>query len=390
MRVSTPGIFQNVERNLQRLAEELQRVNMSLSSGRKYGTISDHPVDVGALMGLGEETAQVSQYQRNLETAREWLQSTDSALSTIEELVRGAMTLANQMATGTYTAPQRLAAAAQVQGLLEEVMQVGNTRFRGNYLLGGYRTDTAPFAPTDWEVQPPELTLQAGSTGAAVSGGAFTGSGSRTYLMEMVAGGGPGTGEYRVSADGGQTWTAPAVIPAGPAPLGGEGAEVTMTGSWVAGDRFSVAVYQPVQYQGDDHTFEIGIGPRSRLAVNAVGSQAVGGRGGPLDLFRLLARLKSSLEANDPGGVGRVLADLRSYQGRLTAELARVGASQERVETKNGILVNLKARLVTATSNIGDTDMVEAVNALKSLETAYQGALLASSQVMKTSLLDYL
>jgi flagellin-like hook-associated protein FlgL len=46
--------------------------------------------------------------------------------------------------------------------------------------------------------------------------------------------------------------------------------------------------------------------------------------------------------------------------------------------------------LVTASTKLGDTDLVEAVNLLKSLETAYQGALLASSKVMSTSLLDYL
>jgi len=390
VRVSTPGMFQNIEGNLQRLAEELQRVNMSMSSGRKYQSISDNPVDVGALMGLGEQTGQVAQYRRNLETAREWLGITESSLADIEDLVRGAMTLANQMATGTYSAQQRQAAAQQVQGIIEEVMQIGNTRFRGHHILSGYKIDTQPFAAADWQIQAPTCSLQPGSTGTATQSGVYTGPASRTYQVEIVADGGAGTGSYRVSADGGQTWTDPAIIPAGPAALGSDGVEVTMGGAWVAGDRFSIAVYQPVVYQGDDHTLDLGIGSGSRLAVSEVGSQVIGGLGGDGDLFQILARLKSNLEANDPAKVGVSLEELGNYQGNLTASLARLGASLDRVATKSGVYETLKAQLVTASTKLGDTDLVEAVNLLKSLETAYQGALLASSKVMSTSLLDYL
>jgi flagellar hook-associated protein 3 FlgL len=383
-------MFQNIESSLQRLAEELQRVNMSMSSGRKYQSISDNPVDVGALMGLGEQTGQVAQYQRNLETARQWLGTTESSLSDIEDLVRGAMTLANQMATGTYNASQRQAAAQQVQGIIEEVMQIGNTQFRGHHILSGYKIDTQPFAAAGWQIQAPAFSLQPGSTGTATQGGVYTGPTTRTYLVEIVAGGGAGTGSYRVSADGGQTWTDPAVIPVGPVALGTDGVEVTLGGTWVPGDRFSVAVYQPVVYQGDGHTLDIGIGSGSRLAVSEVGAQVVGGLGGEGDLFQILARLKSNLEANDAAEIGVRLEELGNYQGRLTATLARLGASLDRVATKSGVYETLKAQLVTASSKLGDTDLVEAVNTLKSLQTAYQGALLASSKIMSTSLLDYL
>jgi flagellin-like hook-associated protein FlgL len=315
---------------------------------------------------------------------------TESTLQQVEEIVRAAMALANQMATGTYNAQERQAAARQVQGFIDAAIQMGNTRFRENYLLSGYRIDTVPFTPDPWEIQPPALKLQPGSTGSATSGGAFTGTVSRTYVVEVVSGGGPGVGTYRVTQDGGQTWTAPAVIPVGPAAIGGEGVEVTFSGAWVAGDRFSVAVSQPIRYRGDEHTLEIGVGLNSRLAVSEVGGRVLGGQGGSADLFRILANLKSSLEANDPGEVGRALDNLRTYQGQLTSTLAGLGAGLDQVATKNVVFDNLKIQLVTALSNKGDTDLVAAVNTLKSLEVAYQGALLASTKVMSTSLLDYL
>lgn len=389
MRVTMPTMFNSIQNNLQNLAEELHKLNTSIATGQKYQGISDNPVDVGAILGLAQEESQIVQYDRNLDTAKGWLSVTLSALQNITDIVRASMGLANQMATGTYNAVQRQAAAQQVQGYLEEIMQVGNTQFRGEHILAGYRTDIPPFIEGDWQVQSPVMHLEAGSTGTATSGGIYTGTSSRTYLVEVVSGGGTGAGTYRISVDGGQSWTSAAVIPAGPVSLG-DGVEVTMGGNWLAGDRFSISVHRPIEYQGDTHNFEIAIGPQSRLVVNKVGSAAVGGDQGNNDLFQILAQLKSSLEANDPAEAGANLERLRSYEAHITSMLAGLGASLERVTMKENIYGSLKEELTRQISDRGDTDLVAAVNLLKARETAYQAALLSSSKVMGMSLMDYL
>jgi flagellar hook-associated protein 3 FlgL len=382
-------IYNSIQNNLQSLAEDLQRINASISSGKKYQRISDSPVDVGAILGLSQDESQMVQYDRNLNTAKSWLSTTLSALQNITDIVRVSAALANQMATGTYNASQRQAAAQQIQGYIEEVMQVGNTELEGQHIMAGYSTDSPPFVEGAWQVQSPVMHLQSGSTGTAVSGGTYTGNASRTYVVEVVSGGGTGVGTYRVSVDGGQTWTTPAIIPAGPAALG-DGVEVTMGGTWVAGDRFSISVYRPIEYQGDTHDIEIAIGSQSRLVVNEVGSAAVGGDLGSNDLFQILAQLKGSLEANDPAEVGASLESLRSYESHITSILAGLGASLDRVAIKENISGYLKDELTRQISNRGDTDLVAAANLLSAKETAYQAALLSSSKVMEMSLMDYL
>ncbi len=389
MRVTMPTIFNSIQENLQNLAEDLQRVNASIASGQKYQAISDNPVDVGAILGLTTEEDQTVQYERNLDTAKGWLSVTGSALQNIEDIVRASMALANQMATGTYNAAQRQAAAQQIQGYLEEVMQIGNGQFKGQYILSGYRTDTPPFGEGAWEIQPPVMHLNPGSSGTATPGGVYSGGASRTYLVEIISGGGTGTGAYRVSPDGGQSWTTSAIIPAGPVNLG-DGVEVTLGGTWMAGDRFSIPVYQPIEYQGDSHNIEIALGVQSRLVINEVGSYAVGGDQDDTDLFQILAQLKSSLEANDPGEVGAALNNLRSFETHITSILAGLGASLDRVSMKENVYGSLKEELIRQISDRGDTDLVEAVNLLKTKEIAYQAALLSSSKVMGMSLMDYL
>lgn len=389
MRVTMSTMYNNIQNNLQRLAEDLQRINASISSGKKYQSISDNPVDVGAILGLTQDESQMVQYDRNLNTAKSWLSTTLSALQNITDMVQTSMALANQMATGTYNASQRQAAAQQIQGYIEEVMQVGNTELEGQHILAGFATDSSPFVEGDWQVQSPVMHLQSGSTGTAVSGGTYTGDASRTYLVELVSGGGTGVGTYQVSVDGGQTWTTPAVIPAGPVALG-DGVEVTMGGTWAAGDRFSISVYRPIEYQGDTHDFEIAIGSQSRLVVNEIGSAAIGGDLGSNDLFQILAQLKGSLEANDPDEVGASLERLRSYESHITSILARLGASLDRVAMKEIVSGYIKDELTQQISDRGDTDLVAAANLLSAKETAYQAALLSSSKVMEMSLMDYL
>lgn len=388
-----PTIFMSIQSQLQRLAEELQYTNAQISTGHKYQQISDDPVQVGGLMGLNVETSQVAQYKSNLDTAQSWLSATETALTNINTLVSATASLAEQMATGTYTAQQRAAAAQQVQQYMEEFMQMGNSRYQGHYILSGYRIDTEPFTMQPFAIQPPEMHLQAGSDGAATSSGTYTGSSSVTYIIEIVSGGATGAATYRVSEDGGQTWSATNTTAVGPLAIGADGAEVNFNGgsaNWVAGDRFTISVYQPITYQGDDNSLELSSGRGSRMAVSTVGSEAVGGAGGPNDLFQIMAHLKSNLEANDPAGVGARLEELRDYQGHLTSFLAGLGASLNRVEVKQNAYDTLNEELTQNIAKKGDTDLVEAATSLANKQLAYQAALQSSTQIMRMSLLDFM
>jgi len=393
MRVSMPTIFNNIQTQLQRLVEDLQHTNATIANGRKYQQISDNPVEVGALIGLDRDSTQITQYQRNLDTAHDWLAGTETVLTNINELVSSTAALAEQMATGTYTAQQRAAAAQQVQQYLEEFMQMGNTRYQGHYLLSGYKIDTEPFAQQPFAIQPPEMHLQSGSDGAATSSGTYTGTGSITYIVEIVAGGATGAATYRVSEDGGQTWSTTATTAAAPQAIGSAGAQVTFdaaSANLVAGDRFTISVYQPITYQGDDNTLDLAIGRSTRMQVSQVGSDVVGGAGGANDLFQIMAQLKSNLEANDAGEVGKRLEELRDYQAHLTAVIAGQGAALNRVEIKQNAYDTIQEELTESIAKKGDTDLVEAANAMASKHLAYQAALQASSMVMNFSLLNYL
>ncbi|MHB8066772.1 MAG: flagellar hook-associated protein FlgL [Desulfobaccales bacterium] len=390
MRVSMSTMFGNIQSQLQRLTSQLQFTNAQISTGHKYQQISDNPVDVGSLIGMNGESSQMVQYKSNLKTANAWLSATETTLSNINTLVSSTTSLAEQMATGTYTAQQRAAAAQQVQQYMDEFMQMGNTRYQGHYILSGYKIDTEPFTTGNFAIQQPTMNLQAGSTGAAVSSGTYTGTGSATYMVKIIAGGTTGAATYQVSQDGGQTWSATAPTAAGPVAIGTDGAQVSFSGNWVAGDRFTISVYQPITYQGDDNTLEMGIGRNSRMGVSQVGSDVVGGTGGQNDLFKIMANLKSNLEANNAAGVGARLQELKDYQAHLLSSLSGLGAGLNRVTAKQDAYDTLGEQLTKDIATTGDTDLVAAATTLASQQLAYQAALQSSSKVMSMSLVNYL
>jgi flagellar hook-associated protein 3 FlgL len=392
MRVSMPTIYGNIQTQLQRLLEEQQHTNAQISTGRKYQQISDNPVEVGTLMGLNVESSQVTQYKTNLATATSWLSATETTLTNINTLVSSTASVAEQMATGTYTAAQRAAAAQQVQQYMEEFMQMGNTRYNGKYILSGYKIDTEPFTmQNSFTIQQPVMH-QASAGGTASSSGSYTGTSSATYIVEIVDSGATDVdATYRVSADGGQTWSTTKPATSGTEDIG-NGVNVTFGGNWVAGDRFTISVNKPITYQGDTNTLELGIGRSSTMAVSQVGSEVIGGgpAGSQNDLFQIMADLKSNLEANDAAGVGARMQELRDYQSQLTSTLAGLGAALNRVTVKQNAYDSLNEQLTTNIANKGDTDLIAAATALATQQLAYQAALQSSSKIMGMSLMDYL
>ena len=102
-------------------------------------------------------------------------------------------------------------------------------------------------------------------TGTITSGGTYTGTTSKTYVMEIVSTGAVGAATYRVSSDGGLTFDDNSgsnyTTTAGSTTLGSntEGVTVTLAsgGTLTAGDRFYIDVSNPTLVTGQDAVFTL-------------------------------------------------------------------------------------------------------------------------------------
>lgn len=74
----------------------------------------------------------------------------------------------------------------------------------------------------------------------------------------------------------------------------------------------------------------------------------------------------------------------------MTMRISDTGARANRITVQRQIFDNLEVTTRETLSDKEDTDMIEALMNLKSMEIAYQAALNAAAKTMQMSLMDFL
>lgn len=163
MRVTHRMIVDTVLGNLRENLRRLEDTQRQVSSGRRLGRPSDDPPAVERALTYRAALSASEQYGRNIDAARAWLQASDTALGAATDALQRARELAVQGANDTLGAAQQQALAAEVDQLLAQVVALGNSTLRGQYLFAGYRIQTAPFTLTPG---PPTTVTYNGDSGA--------------------------------------------------------------------------------------------------------------------------------------------------------------------------------------------------------------------------------
>jgi flagellar hook-associated protein 3 FlgL len=145
MRVTNRSIFESIKYNLGNISEELNKASEIASTGKRINTLSDDPVGLTQSLSIQSNLANIEQMQRNINFGNSWLNASESALTSVENILSDTKALCVQMASGTVGADQRSAAAETVQNNLEEIISLANTDVSGNYIFSGSKTDTETF-----------------------------------------------------------------------------------------------------------------------------------------------------------------------------------------------------------------------------------------------------
>ncbi|WP_010631877.1 flagellar hook-associated protein FlgL [Sporolactobacillus vineae] len=134
----TNGILQHLSDGYGKIAD----LQNQLASGKKITRPSQDPVV--ATMGIAYRTdvSHVAQYQKNVTTAQKWLDSSDSALGQVNDVLQRVRELVTEASNDTYTADQRAAAGVEVDQLTRQLVTLGNTQIGGQYIFSGNDTAT--------------------------------------------------------------------------------------------------------------------------------------------------------------------------------------------------------------------------------------------------------
>jgi flagellar hook-associated protein 3 FlgL len=97
-------------------------------------------------MRLNDQLESTGAYRTAVDESRSWLDATDSALSSLSEVVQHVRELTLQAANGSTSDAGRQSIKAQIDQLTEEAKNTLNSAYDGRYIFSGTATDTAPYS----------------------------------------------------------------------------------------------------------------------------------------------------------------------------------------------------------------------------------------------------
>lgn len=147
MRIATATVAENSVRQIQRLNGQQAGLQNQVATGQKITDPSDNPAAMSRILNLENERRGLTQFTANTERALQISQASFSGLQQLKKISDRA-TEVGTLASSTTGADAREAYATEIDQLLEQAVQLGNTRFRNDYIFAGTAIDTQPFTVT--------------------------------------------------------------------------------------------------------------------------------------------------------------------------------------------------------------------------------------------------
>jgi flagellar hook-associated protein 3 FlgL len=145
MRVTAGMAQRHVLSDLRRVQEQLADAQERVSSQKQIEKPSDDPLGAERAVRLRSELDTTSAYGTAVDESKSWLDATDSALSSITDIVQTARELTVQAANGATTPAARQSIKVQLDALTEQLKTTLNGAYDGRYIFSGTATDTPPY-----------------------------------------------------------------------------------------------------------------------------------------------------------------------------------------------------------------------------------------------------
>lgn len=145
MRVTNSMMVRNMLDHLQKNLGDLNNLNEQLSSGKLFQMPSDAPIKVADSMNYKAQLNRNNQFQRNLDQAENWLNTTESALKSGTKVIQRARELTIYAANDSMTSDDRKMVAKEMKQLRDELIDISNAKLGDSYIFSGQKTKEKPF-----------------------------------------------------------------------------------------------------------------------------------------------------------------------------------------------------------------------------------------------------
>lgn len=145
MRVTHRSLFDSMTANLQTAQSGITKIQGMISSGKKVELPSDDPVIYTQVNLINAEKQVNAQLNRNLERLKTYSSMYESVFNDVNEFLTQAKQHALTYADDTMDPASRETGAKAIEGIIEQLVTLGNTKLGNTHLFGGTKANQAPF-----------------------------------------------------------------------------------------------------------------------------------------------------------------------------------------------------------------------------------------------------
>lgn len=147
MRVVSNTVAENFIRQIQSLGGQQAKLQTQVATGRRIVQPEDDPAAVGRVINLQGQQRALEQFSRNATRALDLSQASFSGLNEIKKLSDRATEIGT-LGSGALNPTAQAAYASELNQLIEQAMQLSNSRLGNDYLYAGTAVDAPPFVAT--------------------------------------------------------------------------------------------------------------------------------------------------------------------------------------------------------------------------------------------------
>ena len=147
MRVVANTVSENFIRQIQQLGSQQAKLQNQVATGRRLTQPEDDPAAVGRVINLQGQQRALEQFARNANRALDLSKASFSGLNEIKKLSDRATEIGT-LGSGAISPEARTAYASELNQLIEQAVQLANSRHGNDYLYAGTAVDQPPFVAT--------------------------------------------------------------------------------------------------------------------------------------------------------------------------------------------------------------------------------------------------
>ena len=370
MRIADRMNLDSVNNTLTKNRSDMSELQNQAALQKRVTKPSDDPLAATRILSTRSDISGGQQYMKSVSEAKAFIEYSEQSLGELSEVFNRAKELAlSQANDASADVRTRQVAAAEVEQLHDQTVQVSNRKLGDRFLFSGFKTTAKPFENNGhYSGDDGEIKISIQKEGAV----AMNVPGNRVFLGKNIHG--LSAAEIKSIQ---QTEESPEDLD--------ERARIQ--------DDLGGHVRGPASVETSVHSGKIARTAKNQSGTNTDSEMVSNSASKKIDginVFKVLNDLATGLKANDKEAVQDSIDQIDVAMDQIVQARALMGA---RVSTLTGAMESLQKSRVdgkTMVSNLEDADTFELVSDINKSEATLKASMAIAGKLIQPSLLDFL